>query len=182
MNRLCDRYCDQLVAHAGKRISQDHRTIVDEEDVVQSVLDKFCRGAKEGRFENVKNRKELWRLLVKITVNKIIDLHRRHGPKDGKPQEFAESNLQGECSTQGFSLDNVTLSQFEPHLMAELREQFDFLLDKLRNEEFHQIAVLKLHGASNGEIAKVVKRSRRSVERKLQIIREKWTIELRRAN
>lgn len=180
MNELCDRYFDRLMAHARRRISHGYRAIADEEDIAQSVLDKFCRGAKEGRFENLKNRRDLWRVLAKISLNKIIDDYRRFRRGDDHPREYSESSLPtSDGRSNSFSLDSFSVRSASPDQVLQYREQYEYLMSALSSDEVRQVAKLKLEGASNDEIASKIKRSRRSVERKLQYIRQTWTLVLR---
>ena len=48
------------------------------------------------------------------------------------------------------------------------------MLDQLHDENLRTVALLKLQGYNNGEIAQQLDITRRSVERKLQRIRGLW--------
>jgi hypothetical protein len=50
------------------------RRVADEEDVALSAFDSFCAGAERGRFPDLKDRDNLWALLVTITARKAADL------------------------------------------------------------------------------------------------------------
>jgi len=65
-----------------------------------------------------------------------------------------------------------------PALMAMLDEENSRLLDKLRDDVLRQIALLRLSGHTNEEIAEETGISLRSVERKLGLIRTAWSREL----
>ena len=58
--------------------------------------------------------------------------------------------------------------------IAMVEEEFSGLLDLLPDEELRQVALWKLEGYTNAEIASEIGRHERSVERKLQIIRGIW--------
>ena len=64
-----------------------------------------------------------------------------------------------------------------PQLAAELAEQCHRLLDLLQDEDLRSIALLKMEGYTNEEIAKRLQCVPRTVERKLERIREKWSQE-----
>jgi DNA-directed RNA polymerase specialized sigma24 family protein len=55
-----------------------------------------------------------------------------------------------------------------------LAEELQRLLDLLEDEELVQIALLKLEGCTNPEIADRVDRSLPTVERRLRLIRSTW--------
>ena len=70
---LWERYFHRLVHLARARFHSTRRTgvIEDEEDVALSAFDSFCRGVALGRYPQLDNREDLWRLLVVITIRKI---------------------------------------------------------------------------------------------------------------
>ena len=57
---------------------------------------------------------------------------------------------------------------------ALVAEQFEHLLDTLPDDELRRIALLKLEGHSNAEIAANIDRSVPTVERRLRLIRDTW--------
>jgi len=61
-----------------------------------------------------------------------------------------------------------------PALLLEIDEEFDRLLQQLPSVSLREVALLRMEGYSNEEIAQKFDTSVRSVERKLQIIRETW--------
>ena len=74
--QLWQRYYQELVELARKRLGTTPRRASDEEDVALSVLRCLYDGAARGQFALV-NRQELWQLLAAITVRKVIDHQRR---------------------------------------------------------------------------------------------------------
>src|SRR3989442_8454491 len=70
---LWDRYSRQLVSLARQRLQSARRRVADEEDVVQNAFHSFFRGVAQGRFPQLNDRDNLWRLLVVITARKALD-------------------------------------------------------------------------------------------------------------
>ena len=66
-------------------------------------------------------------------------------------------------------------SEPTPELAAMLVENTQQLLAALDDDNLRQIACLKLEGWTNDEIAQQLDCVRRTVERRLERIREKWT-------
>jgi hypothetical protein len=62
--RLWQRYHEQLVRLAGKRLGGARRRAADEEDVMLSAFNSFCQGLAAGRFPWLSDRHDLWKLLV----------------------------------------------------------------------------------------------------------------------
>src|SRR4028119_1989180 len=78
---LWERYFDRLVRLARTRLRATGRSSAeaDEEDAVLSAFDSFCAGAVRGRFPQLTDRDDLWRLLVVITPPKGHAPARRRG-------------------------------------------------------------------------------------------------------
>ena len=64
-----------------------------------------------------------------------------------------------------------------PEFAAEVAEECRRLLDELGAEELQAVALAKLEGYSNAEIAVRLGVVERTVERKLRVIRELWESE-----
>jgi len=62
-----------------------------------------------------------------------------------------------------------------PAEAAVLNEALERRLESLGNNELRQIALFRLEGFTNKEIADQLDCTERSVERKLERIRSKWT-------
>src|SRR5947209_14103327 len=67
---LWDRYFEKMVDLAGATLGASPRAAVDDEDVALSAFESLSRGLVEGRFSELRDRTDLWRLLVVITARK----------------------------------------------------------------------------------------------------------------
>src|SRR5436305_7405580 len=82
--KLWEGYYGRLVGLARARLRGAGVRAADEEDVALSAFASFCRGAEHGRFPQLADRDDLWRLLVVLTARKAW--HRRRDeqrPKRG---------------------------------------------------------------------------------------------------
>src|SRR4029078_8088898 len=70
---LWERYYRRLVSLARQKLPIARRSQDDEEDVVQSAFHSFFQGVARGRFPQLHDRDNLWRLLVVITARKALD-------------------------------------------------------------------------------------------------------------
>jgi hypothetical protein len=75
VEKLWERYFHRLVGLARAKFGDMPRTVVDEEDVAVSAFLSFCEGAAHGRFPELDDRTNLWRLLVTITGRKVFQLN-----------------------------------------------------------------------------------------------------------
>jgi DNA-directed RNA polymerase specialized sigma24 family protein len=159
VEKLLDRYLRRLVQLARKKLQTLPRLAGYEEDVALSALKSVCLGAERGRFPQLFDRDDLWRLLVVITVRKAIDLMRRNRPEEEAAEPYVEELLSSDPS---------------PALAAEMAEECQRLFDRLGDAELQSIAHWKVQGYTTAEIAGKLDCTLRTVERKLRIIRGLW--------
>lgn len=177
---LWQRYYRELVELARARLSTTPRRVSDEEDVALSVLRCLYEGAARGQFAALVNRHDLWQLLATITGRKVID-QQRHVTKQkrGGGRVRGDSVLQrnnGDHSSAGF--DQIRGDAPTPEVLAITAEEFQRLMALLDDDRLRQIAQCKLDGYTNEEIGQRLGLACRSIERKLQRIREIWEGEL----
>ena len=160
--KLWDRFSRRLLNLARQRLAQSPRQAADEEDVALSAFDSFCRGAVKGRFTQLEDRDDLWRLLVVITVRKAIDQHN------------SERRRQQQEPLEVLPLDAMLSREPGPELAAIMAEESRRLIDLLGNHELRAIVLLKMEGYTDKEIAARLGVARRTVQRRLRLIRQIW--------
>ena len=79
VEELWERYFHRLVSLASSNLGALPRRVADEEDVALSAFNSFCNGAVGGRFPQLDDRGNLWRLLVTITARKVYQLKLSYG-------------------------------------------------------------------------------------------------------
>jgi DNA-directed RNA polymerase specialized sigma24 family protein len=164
---LWDRYFIRLTALARRKLEDLPPSTRDDEDIALSALNSFFTRAKDGGFSQLQDRTDLWRLLAKITVRKSIDRRRNAGAvKRGSGRVLGD----GEFEEQ---IRDVALKEPAPAMLAACNEECQRLMGAL-NEELRPVAQMKLEGYNNAEIAEVLGRVERTVERKLGRIRHIW--------
>jgi DNA-directed RNA polymerase specialized sigma24 family protein len=178
--QLWQRYFQRLVDLARKKLRGAPRGMADEEDVALSALDSFFRGAEQGRFPRLHDRDDLWYLLLVITKRKAIDLvNHENAQKRGKGQVLHEVSLAG-TSTTTTPFDKIAAPEPTPEEAAQVAENCRRLFAALKDETLRTVALAKMEGYTNKEIAKRIKRTVETVERKLKVIRTKWEKEMAR--
>src|SRR5262245_32075275 len=167
---LWERYFQRLVALARARLQGAPRRVADEEDVALSAFDSFCRGAEHGRFPQLADRDDLWRLLVVLTARKACHLVRdqqrlkRGGPAAGAPRAGEEAP----------DLEAVVGAEPSPDFAAQVAEETRRLLDALGDDDLRRVALEKMEGWTVEEIAARMGCTPRTVARKLALIRKVW--------
>jgi DNA-directed RNA polymerase specialized sigma24 family protein len=167
--KIWEGYFARLVDLARGKLRGTQRRIADEEDVALSAFDSFCRGAQRNRFPKLEDRDDLWQLLLMITARKAIDLRqyetrqRRGGGREnldqGRPLDYD-------------LLNEIVGREPTPEFAAQVADQCRRLLDRLEVTELRQLALWKMEGFTNAEIAERLGVVSRTIERKLRLIRD----------
>jgi DNA-directed RNA polymerase specialized sigma24 family protein len=161
---LWNRYFSQLERLAKKHLGSHPRRALDEEDVAVSVFRAFCVGAERGRFPELHDRDNLWRLLVVITARKAAD----HVKYEGRRKALRPGSDDQEL------LADVIGREPTPEFALRVTEECERLLARLGDETLRQVAVGRLEGYSQQELADRLGVSLRTIERKMQLIRAEW--------
>jgi DNA-directed RNA polymerase specialized sigma24 family protein len=174
--RLWHRYFDELVRIARARLGKHARGASDEEDVALSAFHSLCAGAAENRFARLGGRDDLWRLMVTITVRKALDqVQRERRKKRGGGHVVREAELaMGESSDAKPGFDGLAAEIPTPDVAVMLDEEYRRLFDCLGDDSLRCVAALRLEGYTGEEIAAKLGCNRRTVTRKLELIRQTW--------
>jgi DNA-directed RNA polymerase specialized sigma24 family protein len=170
--QLWERYFQRLVSLARAKLQGAPRRAADEEDVALSAFHSFCRAAAQGRFPRLLDRDNLWRLLVVLTSRKASHLVRdelRQKRRPARPGRGADAD--------GPEMEELLGSEPTPEFAAQLAEECQRLLGLLGNAELAKVALWKMEGYANDEIAAKLGCVPRTVERKVRLIRNLWANE-----
>jgi RNA polymerase sigma-70 factor, ECF subfamily len=148
LRRLARRQCSSLLAQR-----------VDADDIVQSVFCAFFQAARKGYYD-VPDGEDLWKLLLVIALNKVRTKKTYH--------QAAKRDLRQTISTHGLK----SWRHAEDVTRQLLRIAFDDALFQLDVPE-REMVQLVMEGRHVAEIAAMVGRSKRTVERNLQTVRQK---------
>ena len=146
--------------------------MADEEDVALSAFESFYRRAEQGRFPRLEDRDDLWQLLFVLTVRKAVNLVKYQGRKSrggGRVQSLADLDVAG--------ADAILGAEPSPEMAAHLTEECQRLLARLPDESLRNVALWKMDGYTNQEIADKLGCVPHTVERKLRSIRNVWSDE-----
>jgi DNA-directed RNA polymerase specialized sigma24 family protein len=171
---LWDRYFSRLAALARQKLHDLPPHLRDDEDLALSALDSFFTRARQDGFPRLHDRTDLWRLLAKITVRKAIDRRRTV-----KAQKRGAGKVHGN-SVFGDDLLELARSDPTPDMVLAINEQYQRLMGALI-PGLQNIARMKLEGYTNREIATKLGRVERTIERKLERIRNVWLKEVERS-
>jgi DNA-directed RNA polymerase specialized sigma24 family protein len=175
--KLWCRYFESLVGLARERLRGVPRAVADEEDAALSAFDSFVRGAVHGRYPRLDDREDLWRLLVVITERKAIDQaqHARRQKRGGG--KFVGTLGPADVDEEEGVVARVVSREPTPEFAAMMADQCRGLLGRLRDDSLRAVALLRLEGFTNEEVAERLGCSLRTVARKMELIRRSWASE-----
>jgi DNA-directed RNA polymerase specialized sigma24 family protein len=166
---LWQGYFHKLVNLAQQRLRGRPPAVADGEDIALSAIDSFCRGAREGRFPRLDDRDDLWQVLVLLTARKVCRVVR-----DNCRQKRGGGEVQHLSALADDGLAEVIGHEPTPDFAFQVAEELRERLKKLPNEELRQVAMAKMEGHSNAEIANRLGMIERTVERRLSVLRSLW--------
>jgi DNA-directed RNA polymerase specialized sigma24 family protein len=172
--RLWESYFQKLVALARRKLVGHPRAAADEEDVALSAFESFRRGAAENRFPRLADRNDLWTLLVLLTARKACRLiQREHARKRGGGGIRHLSAFADEDS----GVADVIGREPTPEFAAQVADECRRRLQVLGDGGLQAVALAKMEGYTNDEIAVRLGVVARTVERRLSLIRKVWAEE-----
>jgi DNA-directed RNA polymerase specialized sigma24 family protein len=166
---LWERYFGRMVELARNKLRASGSRAADEEDVALSAFHSFCRAAAERRFPKLANRDDLWQVLVVLTARKAVD-QRKYDTR----QKRAEAATRPLDET---ALDTIIGTDPDPAFAAQVADEFRVLIEKLGDPQLQHIAIRKMEGFTNDEIAEELNCTVRTIGRRLALIRGEWESE-----
>jgi DNA-directed RNA polymerase specialized sigma24 family protein len=166
---LWQRFFPRLTALARRTLSGQPMAVADADDAALSAFATFCRRAAGGEF-SADGRDDLWKLLGVMTVRKARrQVRRERAGKRGGGRVLGEARL--------LRPDGSPLTLDEAAAGDLPATDFDLFSEELLaglTAELREIAILRLLGHLNREIADRLGCTERKVERKLALIRLQW--------
>ncbi len=174
---------DAIWKHCFERLKEFARTKLsslagrstDEEDIALSAIGSFMVRYGNDPSEDRNDPDGLWKLLFTVTLRNVV----KHSPRESatpRGQQLCETDIASTNSGDGLLnriADDAPITSVEliDHLdkMATLNHTLIDLPENLRT-----IAIYRLSGDNHGEIAVKLGCSTRTVERKLELIRQLW--------
>ena len=165
----------RLLAAARRKIPIYSSAQYDEEDATQSAFRSLCMGLQNGRFPDIGDENSLWRLMLVITSRKISAQQRYQNRQQRSVQRSVQESAFSESdadSSQG--LDGLPGNSLAADFTAQFEEICEELFTGLDAGELRSVGLLKGEGYTDSEIAEKLNCSRRTVQRRLEVIRENW--------
>jgi DNA-directed RNA polymerase specialized sigma24 family protein len=143
-------------------------------------MNSFYRAMTAGRYPQLKDRHDLWRLLLTLTSHKVTKQFRRQRAQKRGGGRVRGESVFGHADETGSpaGIGDLLGRDPTPELIAMMDETCEQMMERLGDDTLKNVALLKLEGLTNREIAERLRCNERTVERKLGLIRKKWEKEL----
>ncbi len=171
--KIWDRFVTRLENYANRILQQQGCRTIEAEDIASISFAKlFVRTPND--FRQLVNRNDLWKLLIVMTERRVIDeVRKEFSVKRGSRKTFLESDSRATNKDAGLDLGEVACDgNPTPDMEAIMSEELEYRLDSLGDNLLKTIAIYKMNDLRNQEIADRVGIGRRSVERKLTMIKQ----------
>jgi DNA-directed RNA polymerase specialized sigma24 family protein len=169
--RLWEHLHRRLLLLAQREVARKAPAGFDAEDVALSAVHTLCQSIQHGRYGDVEDRESLWRLLLVITVNKV----RRRVRDENRLRRgggLTRSDDGGEL------LGSLASPEPDPQMASMAREECQRLLGSLGSRDLQLVALLKAEGYTDEQVAESLGCTRRTVQRRLALIRDLWSEEV----
>lgn len=167
---IWERFFERIRGLAKAKLGTMPKRHADEEDIALSAINALYDGARADRFRKLEDRDDLWQILCMITARKTASAWRK---KKARP-EIGESAFGNPGDDdQKLGIEQIASGRPDDGFLDSLSSTSCELLEGL-DERQREVALLRLQGYSNQEIADQIGRSIKSVERYLKSIREDW--------
>ena len=90
---LWERFFEKLCRYAEQKVYKRHRRLLDPEDIASSAMFALLEGLKNGRFHKLKNRDQLWQMLVIIASRKAANAAKFHDRQKRGPVSYTHLTL-----------------------------------------------------------------------------------------
>jgi RNA polymerase sigma factor (sigma-70 family) len=171
--QLWARYFERMIEAAQRKLGRCNHGAADAEDVALNAFNSLCRGSAAERFTQVRNRRDLWSLLLTLTVQESIDLLRREA-RQRRGGGKVRQDLEFPNAEQAQLLEKILCQSPPPEFHALLEEEHAQFLTRLRDDTLRAIVEWKLEGHTNAHIAELLGVSIPTVRRKLRLIHLTW--------
>ena len=174
---LWEKYYGRLKNSISDRVKRIRRPVASDSEIALSAFNSLVKGVKEGKFPELENESEMWRLLKTIAIRKANDTHKHlwASKRGGKVGALGQADT--ENSERAGAIDGAPAQQGQGSEL-EVEEMLSNLLERLPNDKYRDVVVLKLQGLNTLGIAEHLGTTTRTVQRMLNSVRSEWEDEL----
>jgi hypothetical protein len=157
------------------RVRAIQRPVANESEIALSAFNSFIEHAREGKFPNLADQDDMWRLVKRFAIRKTNDTRKilRAQKRGGGDVIVGQSDFSDESGIYR-GINAAADKQTDPSTSIEVADLLNTMLQRLPDDQHRDIILLKLQGASIATIAECMETSTRSIQRILKKIEENW--------
>lgn len=174
--KLWQHFVCRLYESARDNLSPTTRRVYDEEDVALSSFHSLCAGIRAGRYPDLRDRGSLWGMLLVISARKVAHRHRHdHQQRRDVRRNLSELVFINSTASSGpVCIDQFPAREPTPEFTAQFVETCELLFQSLDDPALQEVVTLRMEGYTDAETADRLNCSRRTVQRRLEIVRRHW--------
>ena len=175
---LYQHFCCRLKNLIRGQIPPGVRATYDADDVAVSAFHSLFLGVREQRYQ-LGNRTDIWRLLLTIAERKIAKRIRFETQEKRDIRRLLQNSVfvslsPGQQQDASGGVSSLPSYEPTPAFAAEVAETCANLLGALPDDCCRTIALLMMENYTADQVAKKLGCTRRTVQRKLLVIRRTW--------
>ena len=160
---------------ASRRLSGNVARVIGGEDIASEVITGFLHQLDQVGFRQPQAQQDLWELLLSLAQRRITDNRRRQSAqKRGGNSQLGESGM-GDLKDPAAMrpMQQVEGREPTPEEAVEFSDLIATFLNSLPDQTLRRIAAALLGGQSQVEMQRDLNLSHATVQRKIQIIRQR---------
>ncbi len=175
-HNLWHHFVHRLQISARSKLRPSTRRVYDEEDAAQSAFHSVCAGISAGRFPELNDREGLLHLLLVITSRKVSQRVRYEHRKRRDVRRVTTDSIFAKTTevTTAPRIESAQSREPTPEFAVEFVDVCETLFESLDDPQLKKVALLRIEGFTDDEIGAKLTCSRRTVQRRLEVIRRHW--------
>ena len=175
IEELWDAFYPRVKLAVLSRVRSIQRPVADESGIALSAFHSFIENARNGKFPNLVDQDEMWRLVKRIAIRKTSDVRKNllAQKRGGGAIVFGQSDFSDDSGlSQG--IHTASDRHGEPSEPVEVADLLNTMLQRLPDARHRDVILLKLQGASVVTIAECLGTTTRTIQRILKKIEQSW--------
>lgn len=175
IEELWDAFYPRVKLAVLSRVRSIQRPVADESGIALSAFHSFIENARNGKFPNLVDQDEMWRLVKRIAIRKTSDVRKNllAQKRGGGTIVFGQSDFSDDSGlSQG--IHSASDRHGEPSEPVEVADLLNTMLQRLPDARHRDVILLKLQGASVVTIAECLGTTTRTIQRILKKIEQSW--------
>ena len=175
IEELWDAFYPRVKLAVLSRVRSIQRPVADESGIALSAFHSFIENARNGKFPNLVDQDEMWRLVKRIAIRKTSDVRKNllAQKRGGGAIVFGQSDFSDDSGlSQG--IHTASDRHGEPSEPVEVADLLNTMLQRLPDARHRDVILLKLQGASVVTIAECLGTTTHTIQRILKKIEQSW--------